>query len=141
MLGMMPVDAVVRQVDAQALIDRLDINAILDRVDIDRILARVDLDALLKRVDVNDVIDRIDVNAVVARVDVEDLVARTELGDLLVHSTTSLATKFLDTLRAQGVGLDQFMNRWVDRILRRPPDAAPAGPPLRVTQAVEASVE
>ena len=126
-LGLMPVDAVVRRVDVQAIIDRVDIDALLDRVDIDRLLRRVDIDALLAR---------IDVNAIVGRVDVEDIVAKTELGDIVVQSTTSLATKTLDALRSQGVGLDQWMNRGVDRILRRAPGKAPAGPRLLVTRSL-----
>jgi hypothetical protein len=138
MLSMMPVDAVVRQVDAQALIDRIDVQALIDRVDLDAVLARVDLDRVLARVDINELIDRIDVNAIAGRIDVEDLVARTEIGELVVQSTTGLATKALDTLRAQGVGLDQWMNRWVHRILRRPPGSTPEGPPLRVSAQQEA---
>jgi hypothetical protein len=61
---------------------------------------------------------------------VEDLINRTELGGILVRSTTGIAERGLDFVRAQGVGLDQLLNRWVNRILRRDGSEAPAGPPL-----------
>jgi hypothetical protein len=82
----------------------------------------------MERVDLNELLDRVDVNAIVSRVDVEDIVARTELGQVIVSSTTGIATRGLDFVRAQGVGLDQWSNRWVDRLLRRRPGEVPAGP-------------
>ncbi len=90
--------------------------------------ARLDLDALIQRIDVNTIIDRVDINAVIDRVDIEDLVARTEIGRIIMSSTTSIATRTLDAARSTGVGLDQFVNRWVDRVLRRPPGTASGGP-------------
>ena len=76
----------------------------------------------------NAIVDRVDINAVVDRVDIEDLVARTEIGRVIMQSTTSIATRTLDAARSTGVGLDQFMNRWVDRVLRRPRGTASGGP-------------
>jgi hypothetical protein len=94
--------------------------------------ARLDLDALIQRIDVNAIVDRADINAVIDRVDIEDLVARTEIGRIVMSSTTSIATRTLDAARSTGVGLDQFVNRWVDRVLRRPPGTASGGPPRLV---------
>ena len=76
----------------------------------------------------NTIIDRVDINAVIDRVDIEDLVARTEIGRIIMSSTTSITTRTLDAARSTGVGLDQFVNRWVDRVLRRPPGTASGGP-------------
>ncbi|HUQ63355.1 MAG TPA: hypothetical protein VM121_06360, partial [Acidimicrobiales bacterium] len=61
---------------------------------------------------------------------VEHLIERTELGGILVRSTTGIAERGLDFVRAQGVGLDQLINRWVDRVLRRDSSEAPPGPRL-----------
>jgi hypothetical protein len=127
-----PVDAVIRRVDVQDVIDRVDINHLLERVDIDALLDRIDIDHLLERIDVNRIIERVDVDDVVGRVDIDQLVGRTELGGILVQSTGSIATRGLDFVRAQGVGLDGWLNRWVDRILRRKPGSTPDGPPLLV---------
>jgi hypothetical protein len=129
-IELMPMDAVVRQVDVQAIIDRVDLNALMERVDVQRIIDRVDINALMERVDLNELLDRVDVNAIVSRVDVEDIVARTEIGQVVVSSTTGLVTRGLDFVRAQGVGLDQWSNRWVDRLLRRSPADTPLGPGL-----------
>ena len=105
MLGIVPVDAVLRRVDVQAVLDRIDLQALIDRVDL---------------------------NEVLAQVDIEDLVARTEIGRVIMQSTTSIATRTLDAARSTGVGLDQFLNRWVDRVLRRPRGTASGGPPRLV---------
>jgi hypothetical protein len=35
-------------------------------------------------------------------------------------------------VRAQGVGLDDFLARWVNRILRKDPSSWPLGPPALV---------
>ncbi|HEX6312692.1 MAG TPA: hypothetical protein VF152_13840 [Acidimicrobiia bacterium] len=141
LLDLVPMDAVVRhvdvnelieRVDVQRIVDRVDVNAIVERVDIQRIIDRVDVNALMTRIDVNEIIDRVDINAIIERVDVEDVVARTEIGQVVVASTTGMATRGLDFVRAQGVGLDQWCNRWVDRILRRRPGDAPAGPGITI---------
>jgi hypothetical protein len=140
-LDFVPMDAVVRHVDVNDLIERVDVQRIIERVDVNEIIERVDIDRILARVDVQRIIDRVDVNAIIERVDVEDVVARTEIGQVVVASTTGLATRGLDFVRAQGVGLDQWCNRWVDRMLRRRPGDAPAGPgiPNGATKAKVAS--
>ena len=61
---------------------------------------------------------------------------RTELGGIIVQSTGGIATHALDFVRSQGVGLDEWINRWVDRLLRRKPGVAPDGPPLLVAPTV-----
>lgn len=92
LVGVMPVDAVVRQIDVEALVERVDVNAVLDRVDIDRL------------------IERIDVNAVVARLD---------LGHAVAQSTRGVAARALDAFRVAGGRLDVLVETIVDRVLHR----------------------
>ena len=86
----------------------------VDRLDLDQIVAKVDLDAALRRVDI------------------DALIARTEVGALMARSGSAVMAQTVDMLRSQGVGLDSFTHRWVDRILRRR-TAGPSGPRLLVT--------
>ena len=149
------IDAVMDRVDLQALLARIDLNAVLDKLDIDlllermdinRVLARVDIDAVLAsanldelvaRVDLQAVVDRLDLDQIVAkvdlnaaleRVDIDALVERTEVGALMARSGSAVMAQTVDMLRSQGVGLDSFLHRWVDRILRRG-QVEPSRPP------------
>jgi len=93
------------------------------------------VDALLERVNVNAIVERVDVGQVVDRLDIDALVAHTELGSIIAKSTTGVLTEILDLLRSQGVGLDDFLARWVNRLLRRAPGSLPLGPPLLIPAA------
>jgi hypothetical protein len=64
-------------------------------------------------------LDRVDLNDVVSRVDIETLVQNTDLGAVIATSTGGVATEVLDVARSQAVGLDQLIDRWVRRLLRR----------------------
>jgi hypothetical protein len=97
----------------------VDVNALLDRVDVNALLDRVDVDSLLGRLDVNVLLDRVDVNDLVRRVDMDTLVRDTDLGAVMARSTGGVASDVLDAARSQAVGLDQFVDRWVRRLLRR----------------------
>jgi hypothetical protein len=132
LLGFMPINSVVQQVDVQAVIERVDLDEILSRVDIDALVARLDIDSIVERVDLNRVLERVDINAIVARINVEELVARTEIGEIVMQSTTSIFERALDTLRAQFVRLDDWTNGLVNRVLRRKPSEMPLGPPRLV---------
>jgi hypothetical protein len=133
-------DLVVSALDMNALLDRVDVNALVGRVDVNGLLNRVDVPALLDRADVNELLDRVDIDALLDRVDVNDLVRRvdvdalveqTDVGAIIARSSGGAASEALDAVRSQVVGLDQFIDRWVQRGLRRkhPP---PAGPPALV---------
>jgi hypothetical protein len=130
------VNALLLRVDVNGLVGRVDMAALLDRADINNVLARVDVAALLNRIDVNDLLARVDVAALLGRVDVNDLLARvdmdmlverTDLGAVLARSSGGAASEALDAARSQAVGLDQFIDRWVQRALRRR-HAAPTAP-------------
>ena len=120
------VNALVDRVDMNALLARLDVNALLARVDLNALLARVDLDEVLRHVDMDAILDRINVNEVVERIDMDELVEHTDLGAVIARSSGGMATEALDAARSQAVGLDQFIDGWVGRLLRRRRPARPA---------------
>jgi hypothetical protein len=131
-LDLVDIDTILRTVDVDQIIRRVDIDAIIERVDVDRIVSRVDIDAIVGRVDVQAIVERVDIDAIVGRVDIERIVADTEIGSLIVRSTGGVATETIDLVRSQGVGLDGFVARIANRVLRRRPDTVPAGPPLLI---------
>ena len=120
-------DVVLGAIDLDELMARIDVNAVVQRID------QVDLNALMERIDVNALIQRVDVNALMERVDVDHLVQRTELGGLIAKSTSGMASGAVDVVRRQGVGLDNFVARWFDRLTRRDRSSSPPGPILLVT--------
>ena len=125
------VELVLQVVDVNAVLAQVDVNALLARVDVAALLEKVDLNAVLAKVDTDALLDRIDLNAVLERVDVDALVEQTDLGAVIARSTGGVATEALDAARSQAVGLDQSIDRWVQRALRRkqPAPVAPRGLP------------
>ncbi|HVA58955.1 MAG TPA: hypothetical protein VNG13_00235, partial [Mycobacteriales bacterium] len=101
-------------------------------VDVDSVVSRVDVDKLIDRVDVEKIIERVDVEKIIQRVDIDGLMERTELGSIIARSTSGVASEVLDVVRAQGVGLDDFFGRLVNRVLRRHAEDLPLGPPTLV---------
>src|SRR6516162_7595447 len=118
-----PIGSRVEQL-AQALAERL----------VPLIVDAIDIDAVLDKVDVEKVIERVDINKVVKQIDIDALVEQTELGSIIARSTTGVLTEILDVIRAQGVGLDDFILRWGNRLVGRRKRIAgwPDGPPLLV---------
>ncbi len=126
------VDLVLDAIDMDALLRKVDVDAIVRRVDVEDVINRVDVDAIIDRVDVQQIIDRVDITEIVNRVDIDALIEQTELGTIIARSTTGVFTEVLDVIRAQGVGLDDFLARLMNRILRRKPQDVPLGPPLLI---------
>jgi hypothetical protein len=128
------IDAILDKVDVEKIIDRVDVDKIVERVDVDKIIDRVDVQKIVERVDVQQIIERVDINAIVNQIDIDSLVEQTELGSIIARSTTGILTEVLDVIRAQGVGLDDFILRWGNRLIGRGRRLAdwPAGPPLLV---------
>jgi hypothetical protein len=128
------VPLVVDAIDIDALLDKVDVEKIIERVDVEKIIDRVDVQKIIDRVDVQGIIDRVDVNAIVDEIDIDSLVEHTELGSIIARSTTGVLTEILDVIRAQGVGLDDFILRWGNRLIGRGKRIAewPEGPPLLV---------
>jgi hypothetical protein len=136
-------DALLKQVDLDALIERIDIGMIIDRVDIARVIAgldfnvivaltnalltQIDLNAVVARLDVNQIAAQLDVNALIEKVDIDAIVQRTQLEAIVTRASAGVASEGIDVVRSAGVGLDGFVHRWVNRVLRRSND--PSGPP------------
>ena len=106
-MGALPLDALIQQIDVQALVERIDLNALLDQIDVERILARVDL------------------NELIAQIDVEQIVAR---------STKGVAARTLDAIRVTAGRLDLAVEAVTDRLLRRDRSEIPALAPHRMTR-------
>jgi hypothetical protein len=121
------IDLLMHALDINALLRQVAVNDLLDRVDLNRLLDRVDVDRLLDQVDVGRLLDRVDVNAVVSHLDIDSLVQQTDLGAVIARSSGGVANDALDVVRSQAVGLDEFANRWVNRVWRRN-SKRPAGP-------------
>jgi hypothetical protein len=128
------IDAILEKVDIDAIVSRVDIDAIVERVDVDAIVERVDIEKIVDRVDIQKIIERVDINAIVEEIDIDALVEQTELGSIIARSTTGVVTEILDVIRAQGVGLDDFICRWANTLIGRRKRLAdwPDGPPLLV---------
>ncbi len=133
------VSIVMDAIDMDALLDRIDVDAVIARVDVDSVVSRVDVDHLIDRVDVEKIIERVDVKKIVERIDIDAVMEQTELGSIIARSTTGVASEVLDLIRSQGVGLDDFVARWVNRILRRRPEDLPLGPAALVPSAAVTS--
>ena len=128
------VPLVLDAIDINAILDRIDVNKIIERVDVDKVISRVDIEKVVERVDIAKLVDRVDVNAIVNEIDIDALVEQTELGSIIARSTTGILTEILDVIRSQGVGLDDFLLRWGNRLVGRRRKIAdwPEGPPLLV---------
>jgi uncharacterized RDD family membrane protein YckC len=127
-LDSIDINALIDRVDLNALVKRVDVDAVVEQVDLDAVIDRIDMNAVLARIDMNALVERVDINQIVNELDLDAIVEHTELGSIIAKSTTSILTEILDVIRAQGVGLDDFIARWVNRILRRTPDPSDVGP-------------
>ncbi len=128
------IDSLLDKVDVEKLIERVDVEKVVERVDVEKVIERVDVQKIIDRVDVQQVIDKVDINAIVDKIDIDALVEQTELGSIIARSTTGILTEVLDVIRAQGVGLDDFILRWGNKLTGRTKKVAdwPKGPPLLV---------
>jgi hypothetical protein len=121
--------AVIRRV-VELVLDQIDMEALIDRIPIDHVIDKVDVDAIAAKIDIDAIIDR---------VSVEDIVAGVDMGAIVRDSTTGLAGETVDAIRVQLMGVDLFVSRITDRILRRKQPRALAvdgydvfGPEIRV---------
>jgi len=132
------VDLVLQVLDVNALLAQVDLNALLEKIDVAALLERVDLNAVLARVDIGALLDRVDMNDLLGRIDMDALVEQTDLGAVIARSSGGVASEALDAARSEAVGLDQFIDRWVQRALRRkhPAPSAPGALPDGETRAV-----
>jgi hypothetical protein len=128
------VPPVVNALDVDAVVQRVDIDAILDRVDLDALVDKIDITAVIERVDLDELLAKVDINALLLRVDIDALLARTEFGEVAARSGGAIASRMLDVVRSQFVGIDTFIERWMAKLIRRRrPARERNGPPLLVT--------
>jgi len=126
-----PLESMAQHVAERAVdlvLNAVDLNEVMQRVDLNALLARVDMNALLSQVDLNALLGQIDVNDLLGKIDMDALVEETDLGAIIARSSGGLGTEAVDAARSASVGLDQFIDRWVQRALRRkqPNPLAPA---------------
>ena len=79
----------------------------------------MDLDELLARVDVDAIVDRVDINGIAQSVDIDAIAMHTDIGAMIARSSGGIAGDARDAARSQAVGLDEWIARWVARLLRR----------------------
>jgi hypothetical protein len=79
----------------------------------ENVIAQLDFVRIVQQVPVDDIVAALDIEAIVARVD---------LGGVIRESTANLTAEAVDALRSEGILLDQWSARVVDRVLfrRRP---------------------
>lgn len=128
LLERVDIDALLARIDVDGIVQRVDVDALMGRVDIDALMARVDIDALMGRVDIDALMQRVDIEGLIDRVDVRALILRAGIEEIVAEASTGVATRSLDLVRRQLVGLDVIVLGTVDRILRRPRPELPAGP-------------
>jgi hypothetical protein len=141
LLDSIDLDALLARIDIGALLDQIDLNQLLTKIDLNTLLQSVDLEALLTRLDLNQLLGSvdldqllasIDINELIQRLDMDALVSNTEIGGIIAQSTSGVASEALDAVRSQGVGMDNFIARLTNRVLRRDPAELPAGPTLLI---------
>jgi hypothetical protein len=76
----------------------------------ENVVAQLDLVRLVQEIPMEDIVGAIDLEAIVARVD---------LAGVIRESTSNITTEAVDALRDQGMALDAFAARVVDRLLFR----------------------
>jgi hypothetical protein len=126
------VDRIVSRVDLDAAVSRVDLDAVVGRIDVNEIAARIDLDAVAAGIDVNAVVSRVDMDAIIERIDVteivEDVIDEVDLPGIIRTSSDRMAGETVQELRLRSMDGDAFVQRIVDRILRRRPSDAPDPP-------------
>lgn len=86
---------------------------------VDLVLDQIDMEALIDRIPIDHVIDSVDIDAIIEKIDIEGVVADLDIGSIVRDSTTGLAGETVDAVRVQVMGVDLFVARVVDKVLRR----------------------
>lgn len=76
----------------------------------ENVIAQIDFVRVVEQIPIDDIAGAIDVEAIVARVD---------LGGVIRESTANLTMETVDAVRSQGIALDQWTSRVVDKVLFR----------------------
>lgn len=65
------------------------------------------------------IVEQIPIDEIAGAIDVEAIVARVDLGGVIRESTASLTMEGVDAIRSQGVAVDEWSARVVDKVLLR----------------------
>jgi hypothetical protein len=76
----------------------------------ENVIAQLDLARIVRQIPIEDIVEQIDVEAIVQRID---------LGGVIRESTLGIGAEVTEGLRDQGMALDVFTARVVDRMLFR----------------------
>jgi hypothetical protein len=76
----------------------------------ENVIAQLDFVRIVEQIPVDDIAGAIDVEAIVQRID---------LGGVIRESTMGLTTEAVDAVRSQGINVDEWASRVVDRVLLR----------------------
>lgn len=101
------------------VIASLDVNELARQVDVNGLLSRLDLNAVMAQIDLNAVLSRVDVQVLAERIDIEGLIQHGDLGAVIALSSGNVTGRMVDILRGQAVALDNWIDRWACRLLRR----------------------
>jgi hypothetical protein len=121
---------VLDNIDLDALLDELDIDAIAERLDLDALISRMDIDAVAERLDLDTLISRMDINAVAQRLDIDELASQVEIATLVSRGSQEVAESGIDLVRRQIIRLDIVIDATVRTLLRRDKETMPVGPGL-----------
>jgi hypothetical protein len=117
------------------VVQSLDVNELARQVNMDALLSQLDLNAVIAKIDLNALLSRVDLQALVERIDIDALVQDTEIGAAIAKSSGHAASEAVDILRGQAVTLDDRIDHWVRRLLRRGGPGLAAPPTLLDTGA------
>jgi hypothetical protein len=76
-------------------------------------------DNVVAQIDFVRVVEQIPVADIAAAIDVEAIVQRVDLGGVIRESTASLTVETVDAVRSQGIAIDEWAARVVDKVLLR----------------------
>ncbi len=76
-------------------------------------------DNVIAQIDFVRVVEQIPVDEIAGAIDVEAIVARIDLGGVIRESTAGLTMETVDAVRSQGIALDEWTSRVVDKLLFR----------------------
>jgi hypothetical protein len=74
---------------------------------------------VVAQIDFVRVVEQIPIDEIAGAVDVEAIVQRIDLGGVIRESTASLTMETVDAVRSQGIALDEWTSRVVDKVLFR----------------------
>jgi hypothetical protein len=76
----------------------------------ENVIAQIDFVRIVEQIPIDDIAGAIDIEAIVQRID---------LGGVIRESTASLTMETVDAVRTQGITIDEWAARVVDRVLLR----------------------